>query len=104
VAAFEIVEHDALDATTGKETKAANDSRNTGRPTSGVWEAQSPESQEWLLKIAGQVEQRMKDPSDALDYIESQKLDTDEKTALWTRFNSKTRTALKKAHNQKEAA
>jgi len=71
---------------------------NTGRPTSGVWESLGDDEQAFLLKIAGEVASRMVDPADALDYIESQSLDTDEKAALWTRFDSKTRTALKKAH------
>ena len=75
------------------------------RPTDGAWEAQSEESQAFLLKIAEQVIERIgNDPTDALDYLESQQLDTDEKAAVWTRLDSKTRTALKKAHNMKEAA
>lgn len=107
VAAFEIVEHDALDATTGKEKPAANDTRNTGRPTSGAWEAMNEEDQAYLLKIAAQVSTRVaNDPADAHDYLTSQNLDTDAKAALWTRLDSKTRTALKKAHDaaKKEAA
>lgn len=71
-------------------------------PTSGVWEAQSEESQAFLQKIADGVFDLMPDASAALAYIESQKLETDEKAAMWTRLDSKTRTALKKAH--KEAA
>lgn len=75
------------------------------RPTDGAWEAQSEESQAFLLKIAEQVIERIgNDPTGALDYLESQQLDTDEKAAVWTRLDSKTRTALKKAHNMKEAA
>src|SRR5690606_24793139 len=82
----------------------------TGRPTDGVWEAQSEESRVFLLNVAEQVAERVvHDPADALDYLESQGLDTDEKAALWTRLDSKVRTALKKAHDaaakaKKEAA
>jgi len=71
-------------------------------PTSGVWEAQSEESQAFLQKIADGVFDLMPDAAAALAYIESQKLEADEKAAMWTRLDSKTRTALKKAH--KEAA
>jgi len=73
-------------------------------PTDGVWEAQDSEQQAFLLKIAGAVFDLMPDADKALAHIESQQLDADEKTALWTRFDPKTRTALKKAHNAKEAA
>jgi hypothetical protein len=73
-------------------------------PTDGVWEAQDSEQQAFLLKIAEAVFDLMPDADAALAHIEAQQLDADEKTALWTRFDSKTRTALKKAHNAKEAA
>lgn len=76
-------------------------------PTDGVWEAQSEESRAFLLKVAAEVSTRVaNDPADALDYLESQQLETDEKAALWTRLDSKTRSALKKAHDKavKEAA
>jgi hypothetical protein len=76
--------------------------RYSGRPTAGAWEAQTEESQAFLLKIAGEVSTRIaNDPADAYDYLDSQNLDSDEKTALWTRLDSKTRTALKKAHSAK---
>lgn len=79
-----------------------NDTSYSGRPTSGAWEAMSEESQAFLLKIAAEVSTRVaNDPDDALDYLDSQNLDSDEKTALWTRLDSKTRTALKKAHTNK---
>lgn len=78
------------------------------RPTDGAWEAMSEESQAFLLKIAAEVVTRVKnDPADAYDYVKSQHLDTDETAALWTRLDSTTRTALKKAqaaYAQKVAA
>ncbi|MFT4179484.1 MAG: hypothetical protein QM612_08490 [Thermomonas sp.] len=72
------------------------------KPTDGVWEAQSEESQAFLQKIADAVMDIMPDAKEAMSYIESQNLETDEKAALWTRLDSKTRAALKAAH--KEAA
>lgn len=85
------------------EREAASVSKIT--PTDGVWDAQDSEQQAFLLKIAAAVFDLMPDAEAALAHIEAQQLDADEKTALWTRFDSKTRAALKKAHNtQKEAA
>lgn len=71
-------------------------------PTAGVWDALEEEQRTFLQKIADSVLDMMPDASAAMEYIESQQLETDEKVALWTRLDSKTRTALKKA--QKEAA
>lgn len=68
-----------------------------GRPLDGVWEAQSEESREFLIGIADEVNSRIADPADAFDYVKSQQLDTDETAALWTRLDSKVRSALKKA-------
>lgn len=78
-------------------------------PTTGAWEAQSEESQEFLQKVAANVatffEAAPPDPAGAWSYITAQQLDSDEKIALWTRFDSKVRAALKKASQQsKEAA
>lgn len=92
-----------------EEPKQDGGSRFTGRPTSGVWESMDEESQAFLLKIAAEVATRAAaDPMDAHDYLQTQQLGTDEKAALWTRLESKTRTALKKAHKAatetKEAA
>lgn len=78
-----------------------------GRPTDGAWEAMNEEEQAFLLKVAAEVSTRVAhDPADAHDYLQSQQLTSDEKSALWTRLDSKTRSALKKAHDQakKEAA
>lgn len=95
VAAFEIVEHDALDATTGKAAPAQK-----VKPTDGAWEAMSDESKEFLEGVANEVRDRMTDPMDAADYLNSQQLDSDEKIALWTRLDSKVRTPLTKALNE----
>lgn len=70
-----------------------------GQPLDGVWEAQSDESQAYLMQVAADVLARMGDPADAADFLTNKGLDTDEKAALWTRLDSKTRTALTKAIN-----
>lgn len=68
------------------------------KPTDGAWEAMDEDTQAWLLKLAADVVSRIGDPADAHDFLQSQNLSTDEKAALWTQLESKTRTALKKAH------
>lgn len=76
-----------------------------GKPTSGAWESMSAESQAFLSKIATTALQTIKEsPADTLDYIESQQLDSEETIALWTRFDSATRAALKNARTHKDAA
>lgn len=77
-----------------------------GQPTSGVWESMDAETQAGLVKIAATISEFMEagDSIGAFEFLERQALGTDEKAALWTRLDSKTRTALKKAHNDRKAA
>lgn len=80
------------------------------KPTDGAWEAQSEESQAFLLRLAAQVVALFNhDGVDAAaDHLIAQGLDTDEKAAVWTRLDSPVRTALTKAlkgkNTNKEAA
>lgn len=96
--------HDA-DAETPEETQPA---RIT--PTGGAWEAMDADQQNGLLVIAEHVVGILADnrPEDAVGYIEDQRLTNDEKVALWTRFSSQERSAMKKAADKlkkaKEAA
>lgn len=77
-----------------------------GQPTSGVWEAQDAETQAGLLRCAATIGEFIEagDSIGAWEFIERQAFNTDEKAALWTRLDSKTRTALKKAHEARRAA
>jgi phage recombination protein Bet len=70
-----------------------------GRPMDGVWEAMGEEEQAFLIKIAAEVIDMVSggDAAAGHAFIASQNLGTDEKAALWSRLDSKTRTALKKA-------
>ena len=58
---------------------------------------------EWLRSLGrppqpGEVAAHLaSDPAAAADHLKAQQLDADEKTAIWTRFDSKQRSALKKA-------
>jgi hypothetical protein len=80
--------------------------KREGQPTSGAWEAVDSATQAGLLKLAANVGEFIEtgDATGAWELIERQALNTDEKAALWTRLDSKTRTALKKAHEQRKAA
>lgn len=75
-------------------------------PTDGAWEAQSPESQAFLLRLAGEVVSIFNaDGGDAAaDHLSAQGLDTDEKAAVWTRLESHVRTAITKSIKGKKAA
>jgi hypothetical protein len=70
-----------------------------GKPTDGAWEAMTEEEQAFLLEIAQRAAELLAsgDAEAAHDYIQSQNLVSDEKIALWTRLDSKQRSALKKA-------
>ena len=88
------------------------------KPTDGVWDSMDAATQIGLQKIAADVADILgADEPDkpereaaAFHRIEREKLGADEKTALWTLLDSKTRSALKRAaanhaaQQQKEAA
>jgi hypothetical protein len=84
--------------------EASQEQQGIGKvtPTDGVWEAQSPEQQARLEEIAGVIREHMSegDAAGAHEYIHRLGLDTDAKAALWTRLDSKIRSALKRAHNE----
>ena len=73
-----------------------------GQPMSGVWESLDVETQAGIEKIALHLADwhETGDLTGVWAYIDGQKRSTDEKAALWSRLDSKVRTALKK---QKEA-
>lgn len=93
VSALEIVEHDALDATTGSETP------KSAKPiTKDVFDGMSIEDQEAIRSIGVQVISLLSldDVEGAVQYIEQCELDADSKTALWSLLDSKQRAAIKK--------
>lgn len=75
-------------------------------PTAGVWEALTDTQREKLESIAATIREYLEcdDAQGAIEHLENCALDTDQKAALWTRFDSKQRSALKKAHGMKAAA
>lgn len=97
VSAFEIVEHDALDATTGKAAPVQK-----VKPTDGAWEAMSEEAQAWLQDHADHIiSLGAERAEDVCEYLASLNLAPEEKIALWTRLDSKIRTAIKKQGEKK---
>jgi hypothetical protein len=93
VTALEIVEHDALDATTGQE------SPKSAKPISkDVFDSMAIEDQEAIRSIGVHVISMlaMDDVEGAVQYIEQCELDPDSKTALWSLLDSKQRAAIKK--------
>jgi hypothetical protein len=92
--ALEITEHDQVDATIGK------DAPKSAKPvTVDVYDSMSTADQEFVENIAVEVRWMIEkgDVDGAVQYINDQQLDADFKTALWSRFDSKQRSALKKA-------
>ena len=63
-----------------------------------VWDTMPADEQKFLSDIAQEViaQINLNDIESAKKYIDDQNLDADEKTALWSRFDSKQRAALKK--------
>lgn len=90
VAALEIVEHDALDATTGAE-KRAMIHQPTGTPIV------DQHRMSVIVDVADAVRQHMADDDTAGAYEEASGLnDAEERTQLWKLLDSRTRAALKK--------
>ena len=81
-----------------------HDVRPQVTPTAGIWDALPEKRQAALLEMAGIVNEYIEtgDPAGAWSYLTRVTLSTDEKAALWTRLDSKTRSAIKRA--EKEAA
>jgi hypothetical protein len=92
VTAMEIVEHDALDSTTGSAQKESFKSE----PRS-AWDKLDAESQEWMLSEAMAITVMTTDGDieGAFNHLEGLRLDIDDKTAFWSRLDSTQRSALK---------
>jgi hypothetical protein len=94
VAALEIVEHDALDATTGAKGTAPVIS-----PRGGIGDDLPAEVKEFLQDLANSVTGLVEvgQAADALAMIDEQQLEADQKVYLSNQLNSTVRSALKKA-------
>lgn len=92
ITAMEIVEHDSLDAITGKDNP-----KSSKTITVDVWDT-LPESTKTGLQGVVDCVRASLDAGDTESALIALKevLDADEKTALWSRFDSKERSTIKK--------
>ena len=94
VAALEIVEHDALDS-----SKPVEDKKVIITPSQGIADTIPAEEMQYLQELAIDLIANVAEgnPKQALDRLDAEKLEADQKVALWSLLDSKTRSAIKKA-------
>ncbi len=94
VAALEIVEHDALDATTGRKGDAP-----IVTPKGNVGEDLPEEEKEFLREMAASCEDLVNQDkaTEAANMVDEAMLEADQKVWLWGLLTAKTRAAIKKA-------
>lgn len=108
VTALEIVEHDTLDSTTGRDSKRAGKvSAIADDPAvAGATSEETDVMRDMAMEIIGYVKDGR--PTSALAFIRDQHFDGDQKTLLWSMLDAHTRSAIKTAekapHLQAEAA
>jgi hypothetical protein len=92
VAALEIVEHDAIDSAPAKEKVIIT-------PSQGIADNIPAEEMQYLQELAIELVANVAEgnPKQALERLDSEKLEADQKVALWSLLDSKTRAAIKKA-------
>lgn len=95
VTAMEIVEHDALDATTGSDKKGIH------KPTDQEGFQPDAEELKFLQGVLDTVNSKAT-PEAAAVYLNEQNLDTDEKIWVWDKLDSKTRSGIKKFNSEKK--
>jgi hypothetical protein len=101
VAALEIVEHDALDATTGKDA-LANGGTLKHTPRGGIGDDLPPEDKEFLKELAEWCTKQIKagETVSVAQHIATQKLEADQRVYLEDQMDSKTRSAIKRAETE----
>ena len=94
VAALEIVEHDALDS-----SKPVEEKKVIITPSQGIADTIPPEEMQYLQELAIELVANVAEgnPKQALERLDAEKLEADQKVALWSMLDSKTRSAIKKA-------
>jgi hypothetical protein len=92
VAALEIVEHDAIDSAPAKEKVIIT-------PSQGIADSIPPEEMQYLQELAVELIANVAEgnPKQALTRLDAEALEADQKVALWSLLDSKTRSAIKKA-------
>ena len=84
------------DATTADGNTISKTAKIT--PTAGVWEAMPVDIQTWLHDLSNEVRLMLSkgDVRGAVGHLNDSGMDADQKLAIWTRFDSKERAAIKK--------
>jgi len=99
VTAMEIVEHDALDATNGKEAPEGR-AKAALKPALALampsFDTLPAEEKEFIRNIAMEITAAINDEDMTEAHRLASSLDNDEKLALWSRLDSKQRSALKR--------
>ncbi|CAB4141575.1 Essential recombination function protein [uncultured Caudovirales phage] len=92
VAALEIVEHDAIDSAPAKEKVIIT-------PSQGIADNIPAEEMQYLQELAIELVANVAEgnPKQALERLDAEKLEAEQKVALWSLLDSKTRSAIKKA-------
>ena len=92
VAALEIVEHDAINSAPAKEKVIIT-------PSQGIADTIPQEEMQYLQELAVELIADVAEgnPKQALERLDSENLEADQKVALWSLLDSKTRSAIKKA-------
>jgi hypothetical protein len=92
VAALEIVEHDAIDSAPAKEKVIIT-------PSQGIADNIPAEEMQYLQELAVELIANVAEgnPKQALERLDAEKLEADQKIALWSLLDSKTRSSIKKA-------
>lgn len=98
VAALEIVEHDAVERIAASNKRSKSDVPII-TATQGARDNVPPDELQYLQEMAMDLIASVSngEPRKAYERVESENLDSDQKTALWTLLDSKTRSAIKTA-------
>lgn len=94
VAALEIIEHDAIDS-----AKPIEEKKVIITPTQGISESLPTEEMEYRKELAIELIANVAEGNakQALERLDSENLEADQKVGLWSLLDSKTRSAIKKA-------
>lgn len=104
VTALEIVEHDAIDAAEPVNPSGTKKGTGVHKPSDGAMESLSAQRQRVIADLAVLVNDAMQiSAEDAFIVIDEAELDHDEKVALWSLLDSKTRSAIKKVTEARKA-
>jgi len=99
VTAMEIVEHDALDATTGSEGKG----KGVHKPTDNELFKPGEEELKYLSGVIDMILTKETDYQSISQYLDGEKLDSDEKVWVWDKLDSKTRSGIKKFNAEQKS-